>query len=1486
MASTNQANVITTPTLFTNEDSNKINNNSSKLKVITTPTLFGQTDKINKDIDPEKSITTTDLLTDRDWINASKQIYKNQTGKEWVGPDVKAAEWGIGNTADFEYDITKTIGVAAKSKNFDLATANAWDTLLTKYGQLGVTWGGTGRALRYMATDPTFLPSVFAGFGLGKLSSLAGQKGAKVAAKFAIKEAIKKARKEALAKATKQKLKGTVKKEFVANAIQQAKKNVAKNVGLAVGTEAGIYGGVGDYAYQVANVNLDRQDSVNVGQSILMGGLTAGAGGLLGWGIPTLTRTLNKSKLDVQAKPFDEIFNAREEARIAKIQSKEKAVSASTKAATIIAKEAVKRNPGARVLSYGSGAVDKKTGTIKEVVELQKSGAKVDAYDLEPNMVDIKTKSYKEQYNPNALYEKYDVINASNVFKNLGIKNPVNTARRIVDQIANSLDDNGIAVLNSVKKGKINNKTLKNILDEKFEVVIPEGNTFKVSKPFEKVTTELTEEGVKKTGKNKALLFFKKNFYSDAGAGETISHGRRIQKSIEKVTAQKIKNNLAILQRSLTKAGYGKLSQISPRLMSQLTAGLEGRTWKLDGVDKNVVDSIAMLRRSLDDAQQELVDRGVVKDKSKLKNKIEISKGSSEQRTQLQAYVNTSYGLFDDPNYKVSVKARDAGRKYFIDLFKSKGKENKAYQSAKLVEADPDKTLNAAQTKVIDKYEGQDGIIEGLINQLTLKEGDEFVGHLSNILNNTKGAIGQKAIKILQKQKNLDAPIRGLLGEVTDVGSRYMNSLTKLNKIRANWEYGNAIREAAGEGSELVKESRSPRGLYAKPVSELVSDPDFEGLDRPLKDLWTTAEFADIIEQSTELAMPVQGLYKNFLLAKAATQIAKTAYSIASIARNFVGAGMQALGNGYINPRLLAEATTAFKALGTMPKVEARAEIERLTLLGILDTDVRAQAMIELSKDIDSNFFTQGLKKYAPKLGEVNRKVLDVYQSADNYWKWFAYLNEKGRYRQVLKDQGKNPDEIIRSFTIEGQKKDITLLDEYAAKMVRENMHNYGETSRVVKLARRAPLADFIAFKTEMMRTSKNIIKNGIKDLREGAAMMRRGEREVGTNKLKGSAQFRAGMIRMGGATGAVVGTGAASAATADYFGLNDLVLGTPWTKKEALEEFDASFNKGSEWLYLSDMEDGKGLRINMSYTDPWAIFKNPILAVVRAFQTGDDPDIAFDNAFNQVVSDFTEAVGPSILSSAIIDIVKGTDKYGRAITKDEGMTQNNINRALRFWEAFEPGTMRNVRKIIQSGTRGGMTSSGFEKDWRKEVGALTGVTVEKYDVNKSLPFKVMAAAKELNSSDSEYKKAFRNYRGENPETFIDLYIQAQDKKFRAAQDMWKTVQAAKATGMSNGDIYKSITNGGLFPKSFSKQFIRTLIEDGSFIPDKPENDTLRKWTYLIKNVNKEAAAGMTPVRDNLWDLYKGYRNKSLTTYEQEVEEQLPNVINTPTLFE
>ena len=49
---------------------------------------------------------------------------------------------------------------------------------------------------------------------------------------------------------------------------------------------------------------------------------------------------------------------------------------------------------------------------------------------------------------------------------------------------------------------------------------------------------------------------------------------------------------------------------------------------------------------------------------------------------------------------------------------------------------------------------------------------------------------------------------------------------------------------------------------------------------------------------------------------------------------------------------------------------------------------------IELSKDIDfDNYFFKG--ELGKKFAKLNDKTLKTYQSMDNFWKWFGYLNEK-----------------------------------------------------------------------------------------------------------------------------------------------------------------------------------------------------------------------------------------------------------------------------------------------------------------------------------------------------------------------------------------------------------------------------------------------------------------------------------------------------------
>jgi hypothetical protein len=1503
---------MVSPILFDTspKKNNILNNSSNNQKVVTKPILFG--DVKPTDTDTDKRLTTTDLLTDRSWINASKQIYKHQTGKEFVGTDQQAAEWGIGNTADFEYDLTKTIGIATDAKNFDLPTAEAWNTVLDKYNQLEMfTLGGTGRALRYMATDPTMIAGLGLGFGIGGIAKQFGQRGIKTAAKFAVKEAVKQARKKAIADAAKEGITGKARKELVDAAVKKASTKAKTNIALLAGTETGAYSGVDNYYRQLLDVELDRRDGINALELGLTTGVMGALGFGLGRGLPAVARRIFKKQEVVDDLP-DKIFSDKDTIDIAKQQTKIDApISNTTKVSTRIAQDALRQDPNATVLSYGSGQVDEATGTIKEVEELKKSGAKVDAYDLEPNMVNKERTAYREQYNPYALDNKYNVVNASNVLDNLGSKQDAyNKARRIVTQISKSVKDNGTVVINPSKKSSITKAKLDNILNETFEKVEWDDTSevFKASGPIEKVVVEVGEDGLPIKKQNKVLMFLKKNFSSDAGAGETIAQGRRLQKTTVKNAERKIQYNLGRLEKAVKKE-YGSFDNVPPKLMSQLVAGVEGRLWELEGVLPQTKKILTDMRRSIDDAQQQLIDIGAVEPGSELQYKINRSQSTSypgamqgppQEGESLKFYMNTSYDVFDNPKYKVNPKDREAGRQYFIDkLSQSGAAENAAYKLAKSKEAniaykkkknikiEPNEELSTADLQNINRYEGQDGIIEGLINQLTEKHGDDITSQLDNLLGKTTSRVGSGALKILKAKENIDPEIAGLLGETKDIRQRYANTLLKLSKLAGNFEFNKSIRESAEQAGITVPTQNQmlrnrgldvarigQRGKYTQRVSDLVSDPEIEGLARPLQDVWTTQEFKDIIEQGAELAEPVTKellgkLYDTFLVGKALTQISKTAYSIGSTFRNLYGAGMSALGNGYINPVALAEAGNAFKQVFTMPRQEVREKIEKLTALGVLDTDVRLQAMIELSKDIDSNFFLGGIKKYAPKPGKIiNKKALEIYQSADNYWKWFAFLNEQGRYRQVLIDRGIDPNRTVRTFRTGGKVVNVTELDEYAAKMVRENMHNYGETSRMVKRARRSPFTDFIAFRTEMFRTSKNILKNGIKDMQEGAAQMKRGQRNE-KGSLKGVAQFRAGMARIGGAAGAVTATGAIGYTSAELTGINDLVFGTNYTKKEAIEEFDQGYNKGSDWLYF--FKNGKLKRFNISYIDPWAMFKNPVQAVIRAFQTEDDPNIALDKSTNQILKTFGESIGPSILTQALFDIWRNQDEFGREIAKDQGVVKDTANRLARLWEAFEPGTVSTARRAFEAYTKGGIKSYGTPIEKQAEILGFAGLKYEDVNIPKALSRSLIEPTQRLNESDKNYKKAFRDYRGTEPEVFIDLYSQAQRKKFRAAQDMYKFVQAAKATGMDNNAIIKEITKDGFFPKNLSKQFIRTLVKDGIFLPDKPENKTLNKWQALIKKTNKEAVIGLPAARKDLYDLYRQYSRLPLTTYEEEV---------------
>ena len=1434
-------------------------------------------------LDKQDEVTSKTLLGDSRWINAAKQIYKHDEGKDFRGPDSAVAKWLLNRTAAFEYDLTNTIKTASQADNFDDATKKAWSDAIDLYDELPISLGGTGRVLKHMLTDPTFIVPTVATLGAGTIARQFGATGAKAAAKFAFKEALKKAQSEGL--------KG-------AAARKAAAKTVARNQATIFAIEGGLYGGAADIARQDTLVDLDKQDDISFLQAALSTGFGAALGGGAAFGGVKLAEYLGRTTAKEATKKINKIFDDGEELDLVKQPQKTKTKPGPV--TNVVGEEVSKRqggfNPVRSILSYGSGKVDDKTGKIAEVEQIKSKAPveKVDAFDLEGNMVDISARKYKEQYNPDALFNQYDIVHAQDVVSSLKNSKGKNAKLgRIIQQLANSTNDNGSTFINANqfiggKGGFAKSKaTLQTFLRANFVDVSEEiPGVFKASKPIRsKIKVDIPEG--KRSLKEK-LLFIKdslmspkgtlqKYFSNDAGLGDVIGKAYRDKVAAGKRTQRVITNNVSKLEKALKKS-YGNVNNVSPRIAEQINQGLAGKNWNVKDLDDNLINTVNELRTSIDDLQNDLLDSGAVS--GDLKSKIELSRSKDSQgkpSQNLSFYLNRSFELFDNPKYKASDEAKENAFNFFQSEFR---KTDKAYNQALKKKANAElrdgPPLNATDQRIIEDYENSNtGKISGVINSILKTSGNDVdvFEHLSqsidNVVNNSQGARDgyKKALKILTKKKDIDPAIKALLGESTDPVNNYKRTIGKLGQIMDQHNFAKTIREAAEDPSTDVPiiASTVPKGQFAQQVSDIdtLKAPDVSGLDNPLKGLYTTPEFAEMLAHGNEIAPMQGGAYQKFLILKAVSQIAKTAYSPVSIARNFLGSSLLALANGYTSPRAILQAKKAFSAIADAPKGDVEKEIQKGIKLGYLDSDARAQAFLELSKDIDiEKYLSTG--ELGKKLSKLNDKTLKTYQSMDNFWKWFGFLNEKNRQQQILLDKGLNPNDIVDTFRVGGEQVPVTRLDVAASDMIRQNMHNYGETAKFVKKLRRAPITDFVAFKTEMIRTSKNILRNGIKDYFEGAKQMRLGEQAVDalgrpTNKLKGQAQRDAGARRLAGFTAATAGSSGLTYASAELSGLNDYVFGTDITKKQAIEYFDPTYSKGNEYIYLGDIENGKGLRLNFGYIDPFTLFKAPLASVLDNFTSEENATRALNNSMKDVGKKFLDNFGFAMITEALIEATTG-----RSI--DKGAELNALERAGSILDVFEPGIFNTARKVAQS-VVDGEDKYGFEKPLSRELFNLTGLTLQEYDINKSLPFKTNQLAREINNNDAKYKQLFKDHRGTNPNKFLEYYNNSQEAKYKAAQNLYQMVNRARELGLNDSQIITAITQGGLFKKNYSPDFIRAMVKKGLFKADKPITQLVRKYA-----IETEQQKNIKPIQDNLFRIYNGYNNQPLDVYKKEQE--------------
>lgn len=191
---------------------------------------------VRKDIDPDT------LAEDRDWLEASRVIYRMNEGRDWKGEDAELAEYGLDVMGWFNYNLPAMTVNTARVTDSNQHEKEAFLYLMDSYDNLDISWGGVGRFFKGVLADPT----TYVGLGTLGLGTAAAA-GGKVATKQGVRELLRQ----------------------------------GLRTGIVAGVEGAMYAGVDNSMRQTVRIEAGQQEEYNVGQALGAVG-TGAAVGLVG----------------------------------------------------------------------------------------------------------------------------------------------------------------------------------------------------------------------------------------------------------------------------------------------------------------------------------------------------------------------------------------------------------------------------------------------------------------------------------------------------------------------------------------------------------------------------------------------------------------------------------------------------------------------------------------------------------------------------------------------------------------------------------------------------------------------------------------------------------------------------------------------------------------------------------------------------------------------------------------------------------------------------------------------------------------------------------------------------------------------------------------------------------------------------------------------------------------------------------------------------
>jgi len=277
-------------------------------------------------------------------------------------------------------------------------------------------------------------------------------------------------------------------------------------------------------------------------------------------------------------------------------------------------------------------------------------------------------------------------------------------------------------------------------------------------------------------------------------------------------------------------------------------------------------------------------------------------------------------------------------------------------------------------------------------------------------------------------------------------------------------------------------------------------------------------------------------------------------------------------------------------------------------------------------------------------------------------------------------------------------------------------------------------MGTFVSFPAEIIRTSYNIVKQGVKEIGSGNGVL-----------------AARGSLRLGGFTGTMVGFNQVGEMLSSKLGWSEdeknaatTLTTTPWSGPENVR------------LWKKDEETGQIFYSDTKYLDSYNTIKEPLIAAMMAFEEGRIDEDGFVEAGFKAVSEATQKLAVPFVSEAIVtktisDVYyamkssEGETPEGRKIFNNNDSAIDRVgDAAYHILDSFIPGTVLGVDRLIRSADEERDPYTGelkFELD-NEFVSFASGVRWSEWKPETSLNYKIS----EYNDNKKNIQSVYPNY--------------------------------------------------------------------------------------------------------------------------------------------